>query len=177
MVICLLGFHLMLWRGMNHSLEELQQEVALLGQEGEELIQKTALLKAIEMDIKALRENLAARVQRFPEHIESKVFRRDVMEIAKRRGVTVQMWKPEDSLTGIQDSEASIPIAVKIEGNFQGTVQFLDDLRQLAWVERIPSIVMSRRPGNEDSSLVITNLVIHGLTTLGIQHVQQLLET
>ncbi|PJA80747.1 MAG: hypothetical protein CO149_00715, partial [Nitrospirae bacterium CG_4_9_14_3_um_filter_51_5] len=158
-------------------LEELQQEVARLDQESQGFVQKAASLKAIEMDINALRENLAARVQQFPEHINSTVFRRDVMEIANRRSVTVRVWKPEGPLTGLQHSEGSIPIAVRIEGNFQGTVQFLDDLRQLVWVESIPSIVMAGRPENEDSSFVITNLVMHGLTPLGIEHVQQLLKT
>lgn len=177
LLVCLLGIHLMMWQAMNRSLEELQQEVARLDQEGQGFIQKTASLKAIERDINALRESLAARVQKLPEQSESKIFRRDVMEIAKRRSVTVRVWKPKGPLTGLQHSEDSIPITVRVEGNFQGTVQFLDDLRQLAWVESIPSIVMAGRPENEDSSLVITNLVMHGLTPLGIEHVQQLLET
>lgn len=176
-LICLLGLHLMMWQSMNRSLEALQQEVALLDQEGQGLIQKTASLKSIESDINVLREKLAARVQKFPEYIESKVFRRDVMEIAKRRSVTVLVWKPKGPLTGLQHSEDSIPITVRVEGSFQGTVQFLDDLRQLAWVESIPSIVLAGRPENEDSSLVITNLVMQGLTPLGIEHVHQLLKT
>jgi len=176
-LICLLGLHLMMWQSMNRSLEELQQEVALLDQEGQGLIQKTASLKSIESDINVLREKLAARVQKFPEYIESKVFRRDVMEIAKRRSVTVLVWKPKGPLTGLQHSEDSILITVRVEGSFQGTVQFLDDLRQLAWVESIPSIVLSGRPENEDSSFVITNLVMQGLTPLGIEHVHQLLKT
>lgn len=177
MLVSLLGIHLVMWQAMSHSLEELQREVAHLDQEGHGFLQKTDSLKAIERDINALRENLAARVQQLPEHIESKVFRRDVMGIAKRRSVTVRMWKPEGPLTGLQHSEASIQIAVRVEGNFQGTVQFLDDLRQLAWVESIPSIVMAGRSEKEDSTLLITNLVMHGLTPLGIEHVQQLLKT
>lgn len=177
MLVCLLGIHFVMWQTMNHSLEELRQEVALLDQESQGLIQKTDSLKAIKRDMNALRENLAARVQQFPEHLESQVFRRDVMEIAKRRSVTVRAWKPEGPLTGLQHSKSSIPIALRVEGNFQGTVEFLDDLRQLAWVERIPSFVMDGRPENENSPLVITNLVMHGLTPIGIEHVQQLLKT
>lgn len=176
-LVCLLGIHFVMWQTMSQSLEELQREVAHLDQESHGLIQKTDSLKAIERDINALRENLAARVQQLPEHIESKAFRRDVMGIAKRRSVTVRVWKPEGPLTGLQHSEGSIPIAVRVEGNFQGTVQFLDDLRQLAWVESIPSIVMAGRSEKEDSSLLIMNLVMHGLTPLGIEHVQQLLKT
>lgn len=177
MLVCLLGIHLVMWQAMSLSLEELQREVARLDQEGHGLLQKADSLKAIERDINALRENLAARVHQLPEHVESKVFRRDVMGIAKRRSVTVRVWKPEGPLTGLQHAEASIQIAVRVEGNFQGTVQFLNDLRQLAWVESIPSIVMAGRSENEDSSLLITNLVMHGLSPLGIEHVQQLLKT
>ncbi|GJL67782.1 MAG: hypothetical protein NPIRA06_04170 [Nitrospirales bacterium] len=177
MLLCLLGIHLFKWQQMSHSLEELQREVAHLDQEGHGLLQKTDSLKAIERDINVLREILAARIQQLPEYIESKVFRRDVMGIAKRRSVTVRVWKPEGPLTGIQGAEGSIQIAVRVEGDFEGTVHFLDDLRQLAWVESISSIVMAGRSENEDSSTLITNLVMHGLTPLGIEHVQQLLKT
>ncbi|HNP59456.1 MAG TPA: type 4a pilus biogenesis protein PilO [Nitrospirales bacterium] len=177
MLVCLLGNHLFVWQQMSHSLEELQQEVAHLDQERHGLLQKTDSLKAIEREINVLREILSARIQQLPEHIESKVFRRDIMEIAKRRGVTVRGWKPEGLWTELQGAEASIRIAVRVEGEFEGTVQFLDDLRQLAWVESISSIVMAGRSENENSSTLITNLVMHGLTPLGIEHVQQLLKT
>lgn len=177
MLVCLLGIHFVMWDTMNDSIKQLQQEVSRLDQEGRGLTQKTESLNAIEKEINSLRENLATRVQQFPENIESKIFRKDVIEIAKRRSVTVRVWKPERPLTGLRHSEFSIPIALRVEGNFQGTVQFLDDLRQLAWVERIPSITLAGKPDNEHSPLVITNLVMHGLTPLGIEHVQQLLKT
>ncbi len=177
MLFCLLGIHFVMWDTMNDSIEQLQQEVSRLDQEGRGLTKKTESLNVLEKEINALRENLATRVQQFPENIESKIFRRDVIQIAKRRSVTVRVWKPERPLTELQHSEFSIPIALRVEGNFQGTVQFLDDLRQLAWVERIPSITLAGKPDNEHSPLVITNLVMHGLTPLGIEHVQQLLKT
>lgn len=177
MLVCLLGIHFVMWDTMNDSIKQLQEEVSRLDQEGRGLTQKTESLKTIEKDVNSLRDNLATRVQQFPENIESKIFRRDVIEIAKRRNVTVRVWKPEPSLTKLQHSEFSIPIVLRVEGNFQGTVQFLDDLRQLAWVERIPSIALAGKPDNEHSPLVSTNLVMHGLTPLGIEHVQQLLKT
>lgn len=177
MLVCLLGIHFVMWDTMNDSINQLQEEVSRLDQESRGLTQKTESLKTIEKDVNSLRDNLATRVQQFPENIESKIFRRDVIEIAKRRNVTVRVWKPEPSLTKLQHSEFSIPIVLRVEGNFQGTVQFLDDLRQLAWVERIPSIALAGKPDNEHSPLVSTNLVMHGLTPLGIEHVQQLLKT
>lgn len=177
MLVCLLGIHFVMWDTMNDSIKQLQEEVSRLDQESRGLTQKTESLNTIEKEVNSLRENLATRVQQFPENMESKVFRRDVIEIAKRRNVTVRVWKPERPLTELQHSEFSIPIALRVEGNFRGTVQFLDDLRQLAWVERIPSITLAGKPDNEHSPLVSTNLVMHGLTPLGIEHVQQLLKT
>ena len=177
MLVCLLGIHFLMWDTMNDSIKQLQEEVSRLDQESRGLTQKTESLKIIEQEVNSLRDNLAARVQQFPENIESKIFRRDVIEIAKRRNLTVRVWKPEPPLNQLQHSEFSIPIVLRVEGNFQGTVQFLDDLRQLAWVERIPSITLAGKPDNEHSPLVSTNLVMHGLTPSGIEHVQQLLKT
>lgn len=176
MLVCLLSLHLIIWREMDQSIEMLQQEVARLDQEGQGLIPKLGSLKAIEKDITELRENLSSQVQQFPEHIEAKNFRRDVVEIAKRRSVIVRVWKPEVPLMGLQHSETSIPITVRIEGDFKGTVQFLDELSQLPWIQSIGSIGMARRQGIEDSSLIITNIAVYGLTSLGIEHVQKLLK-
>jgi Tfp pilus assembly protein PilO len=177
MLVCLLGIHFVMWDTMNNSIKQLQEEVSRLAQESRGLTKKTESLNTIEKEVNSLRDDLATRIQQFPENIESRIFRRDVIEIAKRRNVTVRVWKPERPLTELPHSEFSIPIALRVEGNFQGTVQFLDDLRQLAWVERIPSITLAGRPDNEHSPLVSTNLVMHGLTPLGIEHVQQQLKT
>lgn len=175
-MVCLLGVHLVMWQSMDRSIEMLQQEVARLDLESKGLIQKIGSLNVVERDITTLRENLSSRVRQFPENIESNTFRREVVEIAKRRNVTVRLWKPEIPLSDLQHSQTSIPITVKLEGDFQGTLQFLDDLRQLAWVQSIASLVISRGQGNEDSSFIITNIAIQGLTSLGIEHVQNLLK-
>ncbi len=175
-LVCLLGLHIVIWREMEQTIEMLQQEVARLDQESQGQIPKLGSLKAIEQDITELRENLSSQVQQFPEHLDAKSFRRDVVEIAKRRSVTVRVWKPGVPLTGLQHSESAIPITIRLEGDFQSTVQFLDELRQLPWIQSIGSIVMTRRQGIEGSSLVITNIGIHGLTSLGIEHVRNLLK-
>ncbi len=172
--MCLLCVHLVMWRSMDQSIEMLQQDVARLDLESQGLIQKIGSLKGIESDVRTLRENLSSHVSQFPEHIESNSFRRNVVEIAKRRNVTVRLWKPEVPLRDLQHSQTSIPITVKVEGDFKGTLQFLDDLRQLSWVQSIPSLVVSREQGSEDSSFIITNIAIQGLTPLGIEHVQNL---
>ena len=177
MLACFLGVHFVLWDTMDDSIKQLKEEVSRLDQESRGLTKKTESLNIIEKEVNSLRENLATRVQQFPENIESKIFRRDVLDIAKRRNVTVRVWKPERPLAELRHSEFSIPIILRVEGNFQGTIQFLDDLRQLPWVERIPSITLAGKPDNEFSPLVSTNLVMHGLTPLGIEHVQQLLKT
>ena len=176
LLVCLLGLQIAIWQPMCQSVEVLQQEITRLDQESQGPTQKIGSLKSIERDITELRENLSSRVQQFPKYVESKTFRRDVMDIAKRRSVTVRVWKPEASLMGLQHSEISIPITVNVEGDFQGTVQFLDELRQLSWVQSIDSMVMVRKQGSENSSLIITHIAIHGLTPWGIEHVQKLLK-
>lgn len=176
MLVFLLGMHLVVWREMDRSIEMLQQETARLDLESQGLIQKMDTLKVLENDITQLRENLSFRVQQFPQNIKSNTFRRDVVEISKRRNVTIRLWKPEVPLMDLQDSETSIPITVKLEGDFQGTLQFLDELRRLPWVQSIASLALSSGQGSEDSPFIITNVAIRGLTPLSIEHVQNLLK-
>lgn len=176
-LVCLLGMHIVIWQPMDQSIEVLQQDVARLDQESQGLIQKIGSLKEIERETMELRKNLSSRVQQFPENIESKSIRRDVVETAKRRNVTVRVWKPEVPLMGLQHSETAIPITLKVEGDFQSTLQFLDDLCHLSWVQNIASIVMARRQGSDDSPVIITNMAIHVFTPVGIEHVQKLLKT
>lgn len=176
MLVFLLGMHLVVWREMDRSIEMLQQETARLDLESQGLIQKMGTLKVLENDITQLRENLSFRVQQFPQNIKSNTFRRDVVEISKRRNVTIRLWKPEVPLMDLQDSETSIPITVKLEGDFQSTLQFLDELRRLPWVQSIASLALSSGQGSEDSPFIITNVAIRGLTPLSIEHVQNLLK-
>lgn len=176
MLVFLLVMHIMVWRGMEVSIDEVHQEVGRLDEESQGLLQKITTLKSIERDIIELRKILASRVQQFSENKEITTFRRDVVEIAKRRKVIVRVWKPEVPIQGLLHLETAIPITVRVEGNFQNTVEFLDEMRQLSWVQTIASFIMSRKQGSEDSPIIITNFSIHGLTPSGIEHVQRLLE-
>lgn len=175
-LVCVLGLHMVIWRPIDHSIEVLQQEVDRLDQESQGLIQQIGSLKVLERDISALREILSSQVQQFPKDIRSETFRMDVVDIAKKRNVMVRMWKPEVPLRGLQNTETSIPITIKVEGNFSSSVQFLEELRDLLWVQRIASIVMAKKQGTEESSLIGTSITIHGLTPLSIEHVQKLLK-
>jgi Tfp pilus assembly protein PilO len=176
MVMCLLGMYLVIWQEMDHSIEMLQQEVVHLDQERQGLLPKIRALQAMEREITELRDNLSSRVRQFPEKIDSKTFRRDVVTIAKRRSVTVRVWKPEGPLMGLQQAETTMPITLKIEGDFQATVQFLDELRQLSWVESIVSVVMASKQVGDDSAILLTHIAIHGVSPLGMAHVQKLLQ-
>lgn len=176
LLVCVLGLHMVIWRPIDHSIEVLQQEVDRLDQESQRLIQQIGSLKVLERDISALREILSSRVQQFPKHLGSETFRMDVVDIAKKRNVMVRMWRPEVPLRGLQNTETSIPITIKVEGNFSSSVQFLDELRDLLWVQNIASIVMAKKQGSEESSLIVTSIAIHGLTPLSIEYVQKLLK-
>src|SRR5690606_7566866 len=120
--------------------------------------------------------NVLFRVQQFPEKNKTKSFRRDVMELATQRDVMVRVWKPEFPLRNPENAETAMPIAVRVEGEFKKTVQFLNDLRRLSWVQSIDSLVLSIKEGSESSPLIITNVGIQGLTPMGMDQIKVLLE-
>lgn len=176
MLAFLLAMHIMVWNPMGHSIQELQQDVARLDQETQNLIQKITSMESLRHDITDLRKTLSSRVQQFPDNLDIQIFRREVVKIAKRRHVIIRVWKPETPLVSLQYSETAIPITVRVEGNFPNTVQFLDELRRLLWVKNIASLLISIKEESEGSPLIITNLGMQGFTPSGIEHLQSLIK-
>lgn len=170
------GMHGLMWHDMEILNEELEQEIARLDEAGEILIQNISFLQSVETDILELRKDLSFRVQQFPEHTDTKSFRRDVVKLAVQRDVTVRVWKPELPIKNLVNDEMAIPIAVRVEGEFKMTVQFLNDLRRLSWVQSIDSLILSIKGGSENAPLIITNVRIQGLTPMGMDQIKQLLD-
>lgn len=170
------GMHGLMWHDMQILNEELEQETARLDKAGQVLIQNITLLQSVETDLLELRKDLSFRVQQFPEYKDTKSFRRDVVELAAQKNVTVRVWKPELPLRNLVNAETAIPIAIRVEGEFKKTVQFLNDLRRLSWVQSIGSLILSIKGGSENSPLIITNVEIHGLTPMGMDQIKELLE-
>jgi Tfp pilus assembly protein PilO len=175
-LVFLLGMHSMIWSPLESSIQELQQDVARLDRETQNLVKKKNTLKSVEADLVELRQTLSSRFQNLPEHIELKFFRREVVKIAKRANVAVHVWKPEAPLVDLPHAETAIPITVRLEGNFPDTVQFLDELRVLPWVKAIVSLNISRKEGSGIAPLIITHLAIRGFSPSDLDHVQKLIK-
>jgi hypothetical protein len=109
--------------------------------------------------------------------VEPQAYRRDIVSIGNRTGVVVRFWKPKNPLMAIEHSEASFDIAVKVEGSFHGTVQFLDELLKVSWIQTVNPLVLTRKLATSDASTVTTDFTIHVLAARGIQQVKENLGT
>jgi hypothetical protein len=79
--------------------------------------------------------------------------------------VTVRLWNPKQSLRDAGEAESSLVILVRVEGSFPGTVQFLDEILQLSWIQAINPLVLARKPLPVNSSRIITDFTIHGVSS------------
>ena len=175
-LLYLLGMHTWSWKPLDQSIEVLQGEVARLQQDSQQSIQKLASFKKLEGEVTELREELLPRIQQFPANLEAQVLRRDVVKIGTRSGVTVRLWKPNSPLADTENSVTPLGITVRVEGGFHDTVQFLDDLLELSWVQGLEHMVLTRKKGSSHGSTVTTDFTIYGLTPRGLQHIKELLE-
>jgi hypothetical protein len=66
---------------------------------------------------------------------------------------------------------------VRVEGSFYGTVQFLNELLQLSWVQTVNPLVLVRKQETKNSSTVTTDFTIDVLAAGDIQQAQKKLET
>jgi Tfp pilus assembly protein PilO len=162
MILFVLGMHSWVWSSLDQSIELLHGDIARITRETQEVIQKIGALKEIEGDLTLLREKLSPHLQQIPAIVEPQSFRRDVVGIGKRTEVTVRLWNPKQSLMKSEQAESSLDIVVRVEGSFHGTVQFLDEILQLSWIQTINPMVLARKQTPADSSQVMTEFTIHG---------------
>jgi len=121
----------------------------------QESIKKIASLNHLAQEVALLREKLPPRIQQLSVRVEPRAFRRDIVNIGKRTGVVVRLWKPKKSLMAIEHSEVSLDIVVKVEGSFHGTVRFLDELLQVSWIQAVNPLglhVISQYPDPANST-------------------------
>jgi len=159
------GMHVWVWSSLDQSIERLHEDIAEITRETQSAIQTIERLKEVKGDLTQLREKFAPHRQQFPVPVEPQSFRRDVVEIGKRAEVTVRLWNPKQSLMDSGEAESALAIVVRVEGSFHGTVQFLDDILQLSWIQAIDPLVLARKHLPADSSRVITDFTIHGLSS------------
>jgi hypothetical protein len=77
----------------------------------------------------------------------------------------------------VDQSGVSLDIVVRVEGSFYGTVQFLNELLQLSWVQTVNPLVLVRKQETKNSSTVTTDFTIDVLAAGDIQQAQKKLET
>ena len=123
-------------------------------QKNQDSIKSIALLSDVEQEVVILREKLSPLIQHVPLRVAPQTFRRDVVDIGKRLGVAVRLWKPKKSFMEVDPSDAPLDIVVRVEGSFYGTVQFLNELLQLSWVQTVNPLVLSRKQETKNSSTV-----------------------
>jgi Tfp pilus assembly protein PilO len=177
MVLFVLGMHTWVWSSLDSSIARLDQDIVHLTQKNLDAIKSIALLRVVEQEVAILREKLSPRIQHLPVRVEPQVFRKDVVDIGKRTGVAVRLWKPKKSLMKGDQSDVPLNVVVRVEGSFYGTVQFLDELLQLSWIQTVNPLVLVRKQGTSNSPTVTTDFTIDVFAARDIQQAKEQLET
>lgn len=177
MVLLVLGMHTWVWSSLDSSIVRLDQDIAHLTQKNQESINRIALLSDVEQEVAILREKLSPRIQHLPVRVAPQAFRRDVVDIGKRTGVVVRLWKPKKSLMKVDQSDVPLDIVVRVEGSFYGTVQFLNELLQLSWIQTVNPLVLVRKKETSNSSTITTDFTIDVLAVRDIQQAKKKHET
>ena len=177
MVLFVLGMHAWVWSSLDSSIVRLNQDIAHLTQKNQDAIKSIALLRGVEQEVAILREKFSPYIQHLPVRVEPQAFRKAVVDIGKRTGVAVLLWKPKASLMKGNQSDAPIDIVVRVEGSFYGTVQFLDELLQLSWIQTVNPLILVRKQGNSNSPIVISDFTIEVFADRDIQQDKEQLET
>jgi Tfp pilus assembly protein PilO len=131
----------------------------------------------VEQEVEILRQKLSTGVQHLPVRVAPQAFRRQVVDIGKRTGVAVRLWKPKKSLMKVDESDIPLDIVVRVEGSFYATVQFLNEILELSWIQTVNSLVLGRKQETSNSSMVTTDFTIDVLAGRDIQQAKEKLET
>lgn len=176
LVLYVLAMQTWVWSSLDQSIEGINVDIAGLTRNNQESIKKIASLKHVEQEVILLREKLAPHLQQLAVRVEPQAYRRAIVNIGKGTGVVVRLWKPKSSMMASEHSESITDIELKVEGDFHSTVQFLDEVLELPWIQTVNPLVLTRKPGTGDSSTVMANFTIHVLAGRGIQQVKENLE-
>jgi Tfp pilus assembly protein PilO len=168
LVLYVLGMQTLVWSSLDQRIEGFKADIAGLTMNNQETIKEISSLNHVEEEVILLREKLAPHLQQLAVRVEPQAYRRDIVNIGKRTGVVIRLWKPKNSLMASEHSESMPDIAVKVEGSFHRTVQFLDELLELSWIQTVNPLVLARKPEPNDSSTVTTDFTIHVLAARDI---------
>lgn len=177
MALFVLGMQSWVWSSLDDSIAMLTHDIAGLTQKNQASIKRIMSFKEVEREVALLREKLPSEIQQLPVGAEPSAVRREIVDIGKRTGVSVRLWKPQPQMAPSEQSEVSLDIIVRVEGSFYGTVQFLDELLQLSWVQTVNPLVLIRKHDANSGSLVTTNFTIKGIASHQFQQTKKLLKT
>lgn len=172
-----LGMQSWVWSSLDHSIALLTHDIAGLTQKNQESIKSITSLKEVEQEVDLLREKLPPDFQQLSVGAEPPAVRREIVDIGKRTGVSVRLWKPRQKLVNSEQAEVPLEIIVRVEGNFYGTVQFLGELLQLPWVQTVNPLILIRKHDASSASLVTTDFTIKGIKSHQYQQTKELLKT
>lgn len=175
--LLVLGLQSWVWSPLDHSIAMLTHEIAGLTQKNQASIKSITSLKDVEREVSLLRERVPSKFLQLPVGADPPTVRREIVDIGKRTGVFVRLWKPQQKLVNGEQAEVSLDIIVRVEGSFYGTVQFLDELLQLPWVQTVNPLVLIRKPDISSAFLVMTDFTINGLEFHQFQQTKKLLKT
>ena len=176
-VLFVLGMKSWIWSSLDRSIAMVTQDIADLTKEKQKSIKSIASLQSVEQEVLILREKLSSTLQQLPVEGESQDFRKEMVKIGTRAGVSIRLWKPEQQSITRDLSDASLHIVVRVEGRFFPTVQFLDELLQLSWIQMINPLILTRKSGAGGVSLVTTDFTIQGTVLPQFREMKELLKT
>lgn len=172
-----LGMQTWVWSSQDNSIVLLVRDIADLNTKNQEAISTISALKDVEGEVVNLREKLLSTLQPLPDGAEPQRFRRDVVNIGKQTGVSVRLWRPQNNLLDAGQADMSLRIIVRVEGSFHGTVQFLEKILELPWIQTINPLVLIRKPDAGNTSLVMTDFTITGLAPQRLLPTKERLKT
>jgi Tfp pilus assembly protein PilO len=172
-----LGMQTWVWSSQDNSIVLLIRDIADLSTKNQEAIKTISALKDVEGEVVNLREKLLPTLQQLPGGAEPQRFRRDVVNIGKQTGVSVRLWRPQKNLLDAGQEDMSLRIIVRGEGGFHGTVQFLEKILELPWIQTINPLVLIRKPDAGNTSLVMTDFTITGLAPQRLLPTKERLKT
>ena len=158
-----LGMYTWIWAPREHAIDLLTRDIADLDQKNQQAIKAIAELKDVEREVGMLREKLDSTFQHISVGPESLTFRRDVVTIGKQTGVSIRLWNPQKTVLKSKASDTGLTIIVRVEGSFHGTVQFLEEVLRLPWIQTVNPLMLISKPNTGNVSLVTTDFTIKGL--------------
>ena len=177
MILFVVGMQTWVWDSLDHSIIKLDQDIVDLTENNQDSRNNTALLHGVEQEVAALREKLAPGFTPIPRSVGPNAFRKDVVNIAKQTSVVVHLWNPQQTLVNTKKPDSSLDVVVSVEGRFYDTVQFINDVLKLSWVQTVNPMKLSRKQDDSDDSLVKTDFTIKGVVSKEIQQMDDLLKT